>query len=163
MKMLQPFLDDNINPEKKTAILGVGSVLRADDAAGMYFIEKLSAVVRDKNLLLMAGSTAPENFTGVIKNFFPEMLIIIDAAQMNIPIGEVRILEADEIGGMSFSTHMLPLPMMLSYLEHEVGCEVIFIGIQPESTEQCMTMCEKVKEETERLVQAFANYYSKRK
>jgi len=140
---------------QKTAIMGVGSVLRSDDAAGMYFIERLMSYKKRDDLLLIEGSTAPENFTGVIKNFEPDRLFIIDAAYMGLPVGEIRVLETASIGGMSFSTHMLPLPVMLNYLELETSCEVICIGIQPGSTEQGFTMCEEVRAGAEHLAEMF--------
>jgi hydrogenase 3 maturation protease len=152
---LQDFLTEKIQPGEKTAIMGVGSVLRSDDGAGSYFIERLTAEIQSDDLLLISGSTAPENFTGVIKSFAPKRLFIVDAAHMELPAGEIRILETAKIGGMSFSTHMLPLPIMLKYLELETGCEVICIGIQPKSTEQGFSMCEEVRSGAERLANMF--------
>ena len=110
------------------------------------------------NLLLIAGSTAPENFTGVIKDFAPDKLFIVDAAYVGGLPGEVKVIPAAEISGVSFSTHMLPLPVMLKYLAAELPCDVIFIGIQPKSTEHGLVMSEEVKRETERLAEDFAAF-----
>lgn len=74
---------------------------------------------------------------------------------MGLLPGEVKTVPACDIAGVSFSTHMLPIPVMLKYLESEVGCEVVFIGIQPKSTDQGFSMCEEVKKGTERLVKDF--------
>lgn len=155
MKELQSNLLEIIPLGQKTAIMGVGSVLRSDDAAGMYFIEQLISKIQRDDILMIAGSTAPENFTGVIKNFAPVRLFIIDAAHMSLPIGEIRVLETDEMGGMTFSTHMLPLSVMLNYLELETACEVICIGIQPGNTEQGFTMCAEVRAGAEHLAEMF--------
>ena len=105
--------------------MGVGSVLRSDDGAGMYIIELLETDIQQEDVLFIAGSTAPENFTGVIKDFAPDRLFIIDAAYMGLPVGEAGVIETVDIAGMSFSTHMLPLSVMLDYLALETGCEVI--------------------------------------
>lgn len=136
---------------EKIAIMGVGSELRNDDAAGMYLTEKLNKSIKRNDTLFIGGGTAPESFTGVIKNFNPDKLIVIDAANMDIPVGEIRLLEAEEIGGLDFSTHMLPLPIMLSYLELEINCHVACIGIQPKNTEQGFTMCEEVTAAADKL------------
>jgi hydrogenase 3 maturation protease len=137
--------------------MGVGSELRNDDAAGMYLIKKLKKSIKRNDILFIGGGTAPENFTGVIKNFKPDKLIVIDAARMDIPVGEIRLLEAKEIGGLTFSTHMLPLPIMLNYLELEINCRVTCIGIQPKNTEQGFTMCEEVTASVDKLADMFFN------
>lgn len=158
---LESFINDKIVPNTKIAVMGVGSVLRSDDGAGMYLIEKLQELTNSKNLLLIAGSTAPENFTGVIKNFKPDVLFIVDAAKMDLDAGEIRVLDADDINGLSFSTHMLPLPVMLQFLRIETDCEVVCIGIQPESTEFGSEMCEQVKSAVESLAQLIAKAVKK--
>lgn len=155
MKELGSDFKEKMSKDQKFAIMGVGSVLRSDDAAGMYFIEQLEANIQREDVLLIAGSTAPENFTGVIKNFAPDKLFIIDAAHMGLPVGEIRMLDMSEIGGMAFSTHMLPLPVMLNYLELEIGCEIFCIGIQPGSTEQGLSICEEVRAGARHLAEMF--------
>lgn len=151
---LEAFIKEKTAESKKIAIMGVGSILRSDDGAGMYLIEQLQEQQSD-NLLLIGGSTAPENFTGVIKDFKPDKLFIVDAAQMNLPVGEIRVLDTDDINGLSFSTHMLPMPVMLQFLKLESNCEIICIGIQPENTEFGFEMCEKVKSAVESLARLF--------
>lgn len=148
-------LKNKILPGQKYAVLGIGSTLRSDDAAGMYFIELLGDRIKREDVLFIAGSTAPENFTGVIKNFAPDRLFVVDAAYMGLLPGEAKVVPACDIGGVSFSTHMLPLPVMLKYLESESGCEALFIGIQPKCTDQGFCMCDEVKKGTEHLVEDF--------
>lgn len=136
----------------RTAILGVGSVLRSDDGAGMYLIELLeNALGAHGDLLLLGGSTAPENFTGVIKDFAPDTLLVVDASQMGGKPGTVALIPEDRISGATFSTHMLPMPVMLSYLREECGCAVHVIGIQPESIEMGEEMCAEVRSAVETL------------
>lgn len=150
----------SIQPGQKFAILGIGSVLRSDDAAGMYFIELFGDMVRRDDVLLIPGSTAPENFTGVIKDFAPDRLFIVDAAFMGLLPGDAKTVPACDISGISFSTHMLPLPVMLEYLESETHCTVTFFGIQPRSTDQGLFMCDEVKRGTELLACAFRDAFS---
>lgn len=153
-------LRENIQPGQKYAILGVGSILRSDDAAGMHFIEFFGDMIQRDDILLIAGSTAPENFTGVIKKFAPDKLFIIDSAFMGLLPGDSKVVSACDISGVSFSTHMLPLSVMLKYLESEAHCSVTFFGIQPKCTDQGLYMCEEVKKGTEQLAQSFYNVFS---
>lgn len=142
---------------KRAAVLGVGSVLKADDAAGMYVAQKLSERISNENVLILQGSTAPENMTGVIKEFQPDTLLIIDAAYMGQKPGDIRIIEDDEIDGLSFSTHMLPMSVMLNYLRLYIRCEVICIGIEPESTELGEEMCDSVTKAANELTDVLYN------
>jgi len=152
---IRDYLKNIMQSGQRYAVMGIGSVLRSDDAAGMYFIELLSGMIKRDNLLLIAGSTAPENFTGAIKDFKPDVLFIVDAAHMGLLPGEAKVVPACDISGFSFSTHMLPLPVMLKYLEAESGCDVLFIGIQPKCTDYGFCMCDDVKKGVERLAEDF--------
>lgn len=152
---LQSFINQTLSKGKRTAILGVGSILRSDDGAGMHFIEKLESCISCDDVLLMGGSSAPENFTGVIKDFAPDTLFIVDAANMGLLVGEIHVLDINEIKSISFSTHMLPMYVMLNYLKIEIDCEVICIGIQPKNTELGFSMCLEVVKASEHLADIF--------
>jgi hydrogenase maturation protease HycI len=161
MTDIQDFLEENIRPGLRYALMGVGSELRSDDGAGIHFIRCLSERLRSRDVLLMEGSTAPENFTGVIKDFAPDILFIIDAAHMGSRPGEARIIPESDIAGASFSTHMLPLSIILSYIEAEAGCKTIFIGIQPATTEHGIGMSDEVRIAAERLAEEFARAFER--
>jgi len=156
---------------KKNYLLQLAVVVLSSDGVGIYFIEQLSRTVQQDNMLrdnilLIAGSTAPENFTGEIKTFTPSTLFIVDAACMGLTPGETKIIPASDISGVSFSTHMMPLSVLLNYLEAEIGCNVVFIGIQPESTEPGFSISEDVKKGAELLAKefsfAFVHYLTRR-
>ncbi|MDO4581045.1 MAG: hydrogenase 3 maturation endopeptidase HyCI [Bacillota bacterium] len=120
----------------RIAVLGAGSVLCGDDAAGMLVIDYLREQAQeDTALLLCAGSTAPENFTGEIKRFAPQHLLVVDAAYIGREPGAIQIITADAIHGAGFSTHMLPFPLMLDYLRAHLDCSVTVIGVQPRCTD----------------------------
>lgn len=161
MMTIGGFLEKQIKPGLKYALMGVGSELRSDDGAGMHFISCISQKLKRDDVLLIAGSTAPENFTGVIRNFAPDVLFIIDAAHMGLKPGEVKIIPSSDIGGVSFSTHMLPLSFILKYIEAEAGCKTVFIGIQPATTEQGFSMCEEVRTGAERLAEEFIKAFER--
>ncbi len=131
---LKTALKNRLKDIEGSAVLGVGSELRGDDAAGILVAKGLKKWA-DKNkktgLSIFFGGTAPENVTGAIKKARPGNLIIIDSADMGKPPGEVTVIGPEEIGGISFSTHSLPLNIMIDYLEPDVNGEIIVIGIQP--------------------------------
>lgn len=145
---------------KTYAVMGVGSVLRNDDGAGMHFADCVERLTAGTGLTVVKGGTAPENFTGVIKAAEPDVLFIADAAYMNQPVGTVQVLGSEHIGGMGCSTHMLPLSLTLDYLKMECGCRGVVIGIQAQNTEQGLDMCPAVKRAAETAAAVVAELYA---
>jgi hydrogenase 3 maturation protease len=87
------------------------------------------------NVKVMTGGNAPENLTGEIRRFHPGLVILIDAVHMGGLPGETRLFEPDEVEGVSFSTHGMPLCVLAGFLRVSVGADVIILGIQAGSLE----------------------------
>lgn len=116
----------------RVAIVGIGQELRGDDAAGVLVARALkSALAHIRSVLVIEGGQAPENQTGVLRRFEPDLVLLVDAAEMGAASGEVRWLTQSQIDGLSASTHTLPLSMIAQFLSAELNCEVTLIGIQP--------------------------------
>ncbi|MEI6579776.1 MAG: hydrogenase maturation protease [Eubacteriales bacterium] len=133
MKDLYDFLIDRLRGVKKLAVLGAGSVLRADDAAGVMAVENLMAdcsVDKYPNVRFYLGETAPENYSGNIRNFCPSHILIIDAADLGQNPGDIVDINPNTVGGPTFCSHMLPLKIMIDYLISETGTAVTLLGIQ---------------------------------
>lgn len=162
MSELETYLNRAFAAAERIAVVGVGTELCRDDAAGLYLIDRLSARTgiavgkAEQRLLLVSGGPAPENFTGLIKAFRPDLLVVVDAAYLELPAGSIQILPEERAAGLSFSTHMLPLPMMLAYLQLECACQTLLIGIQPASTEQGIGMSESVRKGAALLAEIMA-------
>jgi len=147
VQTLKVALKKQLNNSKKIALLGVGSQLRQDDACGMMVAEKLkeSCRLQCKKFRVFFGATAPENLTGEIKKFKPSHVIIIDAADIRKKAGSVSLINPQEASGISFSTHQLPLSIMVEYLMQSIACEVVIIGIQPKTTKFGFGVSREVK------------------
>ncbi|MDD5432399.1 MAG: hydrogenase maturation peptidase HycI [Candidatus Omnitrophica bacterium] len=139
MLKIKKALKSNLLQAKKICVLGIGSELRGDDAGGMLAAEYLKVACRSVKtkvpLRIVFGSTAPENFTGLIRKFNPTHLVIIDSTDLEKKPGSIAVIDEQEIGGISFSTHRLPLKVLIDYLVKALGCKVIVIGIQPKTLE----------------------------
>lgn len=136
MESVYSFLQDRLADTRRLAVLGAGSVLRADDAAGVQIAERLEAAFGRRNpqaLLFCPGETAPENFSGKIKRFMPTHLLVIDAADVGKAPGDIVEIAPKSVGGPTFCSHMLPLRVMIDYLVQETGTAVTLLGIQPRS------------------------------
>jgi hydrogenase 3 maturation protease len=92
-------------------------------------------ITETSNLLIIEGGPAPENHTGKIRSFQPELVLIFDAVHMNEPSGTIQWIPLDSIDGMSASSHSLPLSVLAHFLTLELGCNVAILGIQPEQNE----------------------------
>lgn len=137
VQMLSKTLKQKLENARRVAVLGIGSELRGDDAAGILTARQIEKTIKGKTtppeVRVFIGDTAPENLTGEIKRFEPTHLIIIDSADLDIEPGQIRVINPDTIGGTSFCTHSLPNSVMADYLRQSFNFELITIGIQPKS------------------------------
>jgi hydrogenase 3 maturation protease len=145
MVNLKTQLKKKLKDAKKIAVLGIGSELRADDAAGLLVAEELKKI-KNLKLKVFLGSTAPENFTGEIIKYKPTHVIIVDSVDTDKKPGFILLIDPVDVGGISFSTHMLPVKMLVDYLLASLKCEIIIIGIQPKILSFGEIVSEEVKE-----------------
>ncbi|MEM0492865.1 MAG: hydrogenase maturation peptidase HycI [Candidatus Thermoplasmatota archaeon] len=133
----------------KVVVLCVGNEDKGDDSAGPYIAKNLRS--NDGRYVIDAGYS-PENYTSVIKKIKPDTLIIIDAADMGLKPGSVRVIPLDKIKDtVNISTHSISLSLLLTYLREYVNISnIIFIGIQP--LKLTGSMSEIVKENCDRLI-----------
>ena len=123
-----------------TIVLGIGNRLGGDDAAGTHLVDILNRRRQTamgssaSEIIAIDAGTAPEGYTSVIRRQRPDLLILIDTADMGLPPGTLRTIAPDRVNILSFSTHHIPIPMFVSYVKKFCG-KVLVIGVQPEQTE----------------------------
>lgn len=139
------------------AVVGIGHELRGDDAAGVFVARGLHSLLagRDGFLVIDAGP-APENFTGQLRRYKPDLVLLVDAAQMQEAPGTIRWLDWRETSGISASTHTLPPYVLSEYLTGELGCRVALLGIQALDTSLGAPLSAPVKQAVEKIVQSIA-------
>ena len=128
-------------------LLGIGNPLRGDDGAGNYIARHF----RMKGWQVIDCGTAPENFTGVVRKTKPDVLVLVDAADMGLPPGEFRIIPPERIEDVGLGTHQLPLDQFISFIGECAG-KVILVGIQPVVVEMGEGLSPAVQEGVNRLV-----------
>lgn len=128
-----PELSEALAAAERVALVGVGSDLRGDDVAGVLVARRLAswaARAGVTRLLAVAGGAAPENFTGELVRFRPDLVVLVDAAHVeHAEPGALAPIPPGAVGGVSFSTHMLPVPIFLDYLHRMTGCRSLVLGI----------------------------------
>ena len=125
----------------RVVIFGVGNRLRCDDRAGVEFITKLrekwcanqlSNGAETRRILVEAGEF-PEDWFIRILDIKPEVVVVVDAVDMQADPGSVAVFDAEDLPeSPCFSTHRLPLKSMLKLWEKN-GSKTMVIAIQPES------------------------------
>lgn len=108
-------------------IMCIGNRNGGDDGVGPYIADKL----KNEFTVLDCG-VVPENYTSVVKKQNPENLIIIDAIEMGLSAGEIRIVPNEKIGVMHISTHGIPISVLIKYLSQYVK-NIVLIGVQPKT------------------------------
>jgi len=117
----------------RVAVVGIGHALRGDDAVGLAVAEHLRLACR--RWLVIDGGSAPENCTGLLRRFGPDLVVLVDAADLQARPGSIQWVECAQIDGLNASTHTLPLSVVAAYLTAELGCSVGVLAIQPASTD----------------------------
>jgi len=97
--------------------------------------------------------TAPESYTSVIRHHRPDLLVLVDAADMGLPPGALRTIMPEKISVLSFSTHHMPLSMFISYTKEFCG-KVLLVGVQPERTETGRSISKVVRKSVKKLAEA---------
>jgi hydrogenase 3 maturation protease len=156
INILNEILVEFIKDYDKLIILGIGNELREDDALGSLIIQNLindftNEYFQKRNILLIDGGSAPENFTGLIKKENPSHLIIIDAVLMNQEPGTIKIINKDKISNFSISTHSMSLLSFIKYLELKINFKVILLGIQPKSLNLSQSLSPTVEKSIKKL------------
>lgn len=131
-------------------LVTIGNELMGDDAAGPLLARLMqSGPVRGWQVI-DCGSV-PENFVHQIRKFGPDVVVAVDACDMGLDPGSIRLLSQGDILASDWmcSTHQLSLRFFL-YAVGETVPDVRFIGIQP----KCLAFGAPVSAEVRSAVQA---------
>lgn len=134
----------------KNVVLTVGNSMMGDDGAGPLLYQLL----RDNPIEgweAVDGGSAPENAAHVVRALQPEYLLIVDATDMELEAGALKIVDKTLIGEMFFmSTHNMPLNFLIEQLERDIP-HIMFVGVQPDWVSFMFPISEKVKSAVENL------------
>lgn len=155
MQDLKQKLKALLKGSKRIALLGVGSELHADDAAGIIIATRLKGL--SSKVKVFIGGTAPENLSGEIKRFKPTHLVIFDVAGLNQEPGTVCLLDPKDCCGISFSTHRLPIKFLTNYLLESLSCSIIVVAIQPKVIKFSNQVSPEVKKAISLVIKAFTS------
>ena len=134
------------------ALLCVGNSMMGDDGAGPRLAERCAEQPLP-GWTVIDGGAAPENDIGYLRELHPTHLVIVDATDMGLPPGEMRLLDEDDIGEMFLlTTHTLPLTFLIQQLRDDIP-QITFVGIQPDVVAFYYPMSAAVEQAIEQLHQ----------
>ncbi|UCD03015.1 MAG: hydrogenase maturation peptidase HycI [Candidatus Aenigmatarchaeota archaeon] len=128
-------------------LLGIGNEIKGDDGVGNAIAREFSA----PGWKSIPCETVPENFTAVVKREKPELLVMVDATDMGLEPGEMRLISKDRLNTESHGTHSLPLRHFVTHLGNHAK-RIIFMGIQPKNLDIAEGLSPEVTKAKERVL-----------
>ena len=107
-------------------LLGIGNDLLGDDGVGPYIARNVST----NHWKAFDGGSVPENFIRPIRNLAPDLLVLVDAVDMGMSPGTVRIIPVEAIRDHGFGSHQISLAHLIGILESFCS-RVVLVGVQP--------------------------------
>ncbi len=145
-------LEEFFKDAKKVLICGIGNDTRGDDAFGVYVVEKLKEMISNQKVVFLNCGEMPESYAGKIIRENPSHVLFIDAVHFEGKPGEIVLADPEGTLGEAFSTHKMPLKLLVGYLKQNINATFILIGAQPKQTGLFVEMSEELKDSAERLV-----------
>ncbi|AHL21764.1 hydrogenase 3 maturation endopeptidase HyCI [Thermococcus nautili] len=149
-------LEELFQNAKRVVICGIGNDIRGDDAFGVLVAERLKELLDNPDVLVLNCGEVPENYTGKIASFKPDLVVLVDAVDFGGEVGEYIIADPEGTLGEAISTHGLPLKFVTQFMKTLVKAEFVLIGCQPGSTGLFQEPSELIKERAERLAELLA-------
>lgn len=111
-------------------ILTIGNSMMGDDAAGPLLASLLQCSPVP-GWQAVDGGAVPENVMHRVRAMTPNRVLVVDATEMALEPGEVRLVDDRFISEQFImTTHNLPVSLLIASLRETVP-EVLFLGIQP--------------------------------
>lgn len=140
-------------------IIGIGNIMRGDDGCGPKLIETLKSK-KVKASLLDCG-TVPENYIFPILSTSCDTLILVDAADLGMEPGAIKVLLLNEISASGLSTHNSSLRLFTDLLlTGKENLNIFAVSIQPGTIAFGSPLSDKVKAAIETLSAAFGEALS---
>ncbi|WP_413742455.1 hydrogenase maturation peptidase HycI [Sodalis sp. RH15] len=142
----------NANTSDLSVVLTVGNSMMGDDGAGPLLAE-LMTLKPVAGWTAVDGGATPENVVHRVRALRPRRVVVVDAADMTLIPGDIRLIDPADIAGMFImSTHNLPLSFVIEQLKEDIA-EVWFVGIQPDVVAFYFPMTEPVTRAVNALYQ----------
>ncbi len=114
--------------DNKLLFVGLGNLLKKDDGVGVYISNRIKP---EGNYRVLTAEVSIENYIGKINSLRPDILILVDCADLKSPPGTCRLMPINTIEDMTFNTHNISLKRVSEFFR----MPVYILGIQPENVD----------------------------
>ncbi|MDD5496278.1 MAG: hydrogenase maturation protease [Candidatus Omnitrophica bacterium] len=136
------------------AVIGIGNIMRGDDGCGPKFIEGLRK--RNTKAFLFDCGTVPENYIFPILTTSCDTIVLVDAADLKMAPGSIKVLSLAEVSGSGLSTHNSSLRLFTDLLmTGRDNLNIFVVSIQPRSIAFGEPLSEEMISGIEALTEAF--------
>lgn len=130
----------------RTAIVGIGNLLKSDDGVGMIMAARLKEKLSESSeIRTFETGAAPENHLAEIVAFKPEVIYLVDAADFDGEAGDFKLLPSTEVKSQGFSTHSISISLVIKFLQSQTKAEIFLLAIQPETLSTGESLSAQVK------------------
>ena len=131
-------------------LLTVGNGMMGDDGAGALLAQMLRENPLEQWTVLHGGS-APENVVHQMREVDAQRVLVVDAADMDLPPGSIRLIQSDRLGDpFLMTTHTLSLTFLIESLRESIP-QVDLLGIQPSVVAFGYPISDEVRKAVERV------------
>jgi hydrogenase 3 maturation protease len=131
-------------PPGKILFVGLGNEIRGDDCAGILFLHELEKQSEFSKSKFLNAGTNPENYLFRLSDKEVDMIIFIDAVQIESSIGEIFWIDSKNISDFSMSTHTYSIKMIETWLKTLRPIDIKYLGISAASFDCSKPVTEKV-------------------
>lgn len=110
--------------DKNVLFVGIGNLLKMDDGVGVYISRKIK---KSGCISSLAAEVSIENYIGKINSLNPDILVLIDCADIKSPVGTYKLLPISQINDLTFNTHNISLKRLSDFFV----MPVYILAIQP--------------------------------
>ncbi len=123
----------------KLIIFCVGNEMRGDDGIGSMIYNRLRSQFGTDLLLYNVGGSL-ENYLSVLTKKNVTHCLIVDAVEFGdneIPAGTVGFFKPSDLENkqVTFSTHLIPMRVLVDYMKKISGVVIRILGVQPKTLE----------------------------
>ena len=137
-------------------IVGIGNLLKGDDAVGPLVCRQLTGKTCAE---LIDAGTVPENYIQPIIEEAPQNLLIIDAIDFGAPPGTVRVFKPEQLGSLVISTHTLSPRLFIDMVRRNIKVDVYFVGVQPAQTRLGQSLSDQVEQAVQQLTHTLTEIF----
>ncbi|WP_263834116.1 hydrogenase 3 maturation endopeptidase HyCI [Sulfurospirillum oryzae] len=109
----------------KKALLCVGNELRGDDGVAIAVGRAVEQHLPEWRVFF--GYDTPENEFAALREFEPDVIVVVDAMS-GFKEDKIEFIDLSDERTYIYSTHNLPTPILISYLR-DICTKTIFLGI----------------------------------